>query len=172
MNHLAGSFFGAHEATQTKSYSFQEDIQPLSRTQITPPPREAEKVAAQATPTPKPPPSFPQAIFASKEQSVSFLPSGRLFRCELANTVDSTNIDTRITGLFIEDALNGGRVIVPAGTEVHGVAQKSSVRERIGSGRQWFLVFLQDDRELPISGIVLDYAPAPRSGSTESAFLG
>ena len=41
------------------------------------------------------------------------------------------------------------------------MAQKSAVRERIGSDRQWFLVF-QDGRELPISGTVLDYAPDPK----------
>ena len=41
------------------------------------------------------------------------------------NTVDSTNIDTPIIGLVIEDAWNDGRVIIPAGTEVHGLAQKS-----------------------------------------------
>ena len=86
------------------------------------------------------------------------LPYGRLLRCELVNTVDSTNIDTPIIGLVIEDIWNEGRLIIPAGTEVHGVAQKSPVRERIGSDRQWFLVF-QDGRELPISGSVLDYAP-------------
>ena len=90
-----------------------------------------------------------------------FLPYGRLLRCELVNTVDSTNIDTPIIGLVIEDAWNDGRLIIPAGTEVHGVAQKSAVRERIGSDRQWFLVF-QDGRELPVSGTVLDYAPDPK----------
>ena len=152
----------ASQATQAKSYSFEEDIKPLSRTQATPSPRESDRVA-RATPTPKPPPPIPQTIFATREQSVSewFLPYGRLLRCELMNTVDSTNIDTPIIGLVIEDAWNDGRLIVPAGTEVHGVAQKSPVRERIGSDRQWFLVF-QDGRELPISGTVLDYAPDPK----------
>ena len=96
-----------------------------------------------------------------------FLPYGRLLRCELVNTVDSTNIDTPIIGLVIEDAWNDGRLIVPAGTEVHGVAQKSPVRERIGSDRQWFLVF-QDGRELPISGSVLDYAPKNSDSWAES----
>ena len=134
----------------------------ILRTQATPSPRESDRVA-RATPTPKPPPPIPQTIFATREQSVSewFLPYGRLLRCELMNTVDSTNIDTPIIGLVIEDAWNDGRLIVPAGTEVHGVAQKSPVRERIGSDRQWFLVF-QDGRELPISGTVLDYAPDPK----------
>jgi hypothetical protein len=81
------------------------------------------------------------------------------------NTVDSTNIDTPIIGLVIEDAWNDGRVIIPAGTEVHGIAQKSPVRERIGSDGQWFLVF-QDGRELPISGTVLDHAPDPKNSES------
>ena len=109
----------ASQATRAKSYSFKEDIQPLSRTEATPSPREAEDVA-RATPTPKPPPPIPQTIFATKDQDVSeyFLPYGRLLRCELVNTVDSTNIDTPIIGLVIEDAWNDGRVIIPAGKGV------------------------------------------------------
>ena len=38
----------ASQATQAKSYSFEEDIQPLSRTQATPSPREASKIAHAA----------------------------------------------------------------------------------------------------------------------------
>jgi hypothetical protein len=156
------------QATKAKSYSFHEEIEPLSQTEATPSPRDSEKVA-RATPTPKPPPPIPQTIYATREQSISeyFLPYGRLLRCELVNTVDSTNLDTPIIGLVIEDAWHGGRVIIPAGTEVHGVAQKSPVRERIGSGRQWFLVF-QDGRELPMSGTVLDYAPKESDSWAES----
>ena len=131
--------------------------------------RASPKESPRATPAPKPPPPIPQTIFATREQSFSelFLPYGRLLRCELVNTVDSTNIDTPIIGLVIEDAWNDGRLIIPAGTEVHGVAQKSPVRERIGSDRQWFLVF-QDGRELPISGSVLDYAPTNSDSWAES----
>jgi Bacterial conjugation TrbI-like protein len=156
------------QATRAKSYSFHEEIEPLSRTEATPSPRETDRVA-RAMPTPKPPPPIPQTIFATKEQSISewFLPYGRLLRCELVNTVDSTNLDTPIIGLVIEDTWHGERVIIPAGTEVHGVAQKSPVRERIGSDRQWFLVF-QDGRELAISGTVLDYAPKESDSWAES----
>ena len=94
------------QATRAKSYSFHEDIEPLSRTEATPSPRETDKIA-RATPTPKPPPPIPQTIFATREQSVSewFLPYGRLLRCELVNTVDSTNLDTPIIGLVIEDTM-------------------------------------------------------------------
>src|SRR5262245_48872137 len=42
-------------ATRAKSYSFHEEIEPLSRTEATPSPRETDKIAL-ATPTPKSPP--------------------------------------------------------------------------------------------------------------------
>jgi hypothetical protein len=84
-------------ATQTKAYSFNEEISPPTRAQATPTEKASDKMA-RATPPPKPPPSIPQTIFVSKEQSIGelFLPYGRMLRCELVNTVDSTNIDTPI----------------------------------------------------------------------------
>ena len=90
------------------------------------------------------------------------LPYGRLLKCELVNTVESTNIDTPIIGLITEDVFFDGRLILPAGTEVHGVAEKAAARERIGSEPHWMLVF-QDGRQLPISGTVLDNAPDPNN---------
>lgn len=149
------------QATTAKGYSFTEDI---PETLPTKPPKSAPVIAEnsppRSTPTPKPPPPIPQAIFATKEPSRSenYLPYGRLLRCELVNTVDSTNIETPIIGLITEDVWHDGRLVLPAGTEVHGVAQKTAARERIGSERKWMLVF-QDGRELPLSGSVLDYAP-------------
>ena len=77
----------AKPATQTKAYSFNEDISPPSRAQATPLERVSDKTD-RATPTPKPPPAIPQTIFAIKEQPISefFLPYGRMLRCELVNT--------------------------------------------------------------------------------------
>jgi len=153
------------QATAAKGYSFEENIPaaPSARTQspaATPP-----QQAARSMPTPKPPPPIPQAIFATKEESRSeyYLPYGRLLRCELVNAVESTNIETPIIGLITEDVWHDGRLVIPAGTEVHGLAQKTAARERIGSERQWVLVF-QDGKELPLSGTVLDYAPDGTSG--------
>lgn len=148
------------QATTAKGYSFTEDIPATSParppTQIPP----TVDQAARPGTTPQAPSPIPQAIFATKEapRSETYLPYGRLIRCELVNTVDSTNIETPIIGLITEDLWHGGRLIVPAGTEVHGLAQKTAARERIGSERKWMLVF-QDGRELPLSGTVLDYAP-------------
>ena len=149
------------QATTAKGYSFTEEIP------VTPParppapaPKAADSSTALPSLTPKPPPPIPQAIFATREvaRSDSYLPFGRLLRCELVNTVDSTNIETPIIGLITEEVWHEGRMVIPAGAEVHGIAQKTAARERIGSERKWVLVF-QDGRELPLSGTVLDYAP-------------
>ena len=89
-----------------------------------------------------------------------YAPFGRLIPCELVITIDSSTIRTPIVGLITEDIYHGGRLIIPAGTEVHGVAQVDRVRERIASGKQWTLVW-QNGEELPISGIALDREKNP-----------
>ncbi len=154
------------QATTATHKEFVENIPKPERTQTkaAPTPTPSQE-AARATPTPKPPPPIPQAIFATKEESCSeyYLPYGRLLRCELVNAVESTNIETPIIGLITEDVWHAGRLVIPVGTEVHGLAQKTAARERIGSERQWVLVF-QDGKELPLSGNVLDYAPDGTKG--------
>jgi hypothetical protein len=152
------------QATAATGYTFEEQIPAPPRVEQ-PPSAPSVPFTARQQPTPKPPPPIPQAIFATQETSLSefYLPYGRLLKCELVNTVDSTNIDTPIIGLITEDIFRDGRLIIPAGTEVHGTAQKAPARERIGSERTWVLVF-QDGRELPLSGTVLDNAPDAKKG--------
>ncbi len=148
-------------ATQTKAYSFNEEISPPTRAQATPAERASDKMA-RATPPPKPPPSIPQTIFATKEQSISelFLPYGRMLRCELVNTVDSTNIDTPIVGLVIEDAWNDGRLIIqpaPKFTEPLKSRPSENVSAPTGNGSWCFRTvenFLFRNR--------LDCAPDPK----------
>lgn len=138
------------QATAAKGYTFEENIPAAPPTRIQQPTPPPTAQTARPTPTPKAPPPIPQAIFATKEESRSeyYLPYGRLLRCELVNAVESTNIETPIIGLITDDVWQAGRLVIPAGTEVHGLAQKTAARERIGSERQWVLVF-QDGRELP-----------------------
>ena len=57
--------------------------------------------------------------------------------------------------MVTEDIYYEGHLIIPAGTEVHGVAQVDRERERIGSANKWTLV-MQDGEELSLSGIALD----------------
>jgi len=90
-----------------------------------------------------------------KPLSKFYAPYGRLIPCELIVTIDSSSIQTPIVGLITEDISHDGRLIIPAGTEVHGTAQADRKRERIASAGGWTLVW-QTGEELHLSGIALD----------------
>jgi hypothetical protein len=84
-----------------------------------------------------------------------YAPFGRLISCETVITVDSASIQTPIVGLVTENIYHAGKLVIPAGTEVHGKAQTDRHRERIASGGSWTLVW-QTGEELHLSAIVLD----------------
>jgi Bacterial conjugation TrbI-like protein len=89
-----------------------------------------------------------------------YAPYGRLIPCELIVTVDSSSIQTPIIGLITEDIYHDGRLIIPAGTEVHGTAQADRKRERIASNGGWTLVW-HTGEELHLNGIALDREKDP-----------
>lgn len=135
----------------------QKDMQPFN-----PPKPQPERPIAEAPKKEARKPELPPlSLFADtpttepKPLSKYYAPYGRLIPCELVITIDSSTIRTPIVGLITEDIYHGGRLVIPAGTEVHGVAQIDRVRERIASGKQWTLVW-QNGEELPISGVALD----------------
>jgi hypothetical protein len=84
-----------------------------------------------------------------------YAPFGRLISCETVITVDSASILTPIVGLITEDVYHAGRLVIPAGTEVHGTAQTDRQRERIASGTAWTLVW-QTGEELRLKAMALD----------------
>ena len=90
-----------------------------------------------------------------KALSPVFAPYGRLISCETVITVDSSSIQTPIIGLVIEDVYHAGKLVIPAGTEVHGTAQTDHHRERIASGTSWTLVW-QTGEELHLRAVALD----------------
>ena len=90
-----------------------------------------------------------------KKLSAVYAPFGRLIRCETVITVDSSSIQTPIVGLVTEDVYYGGKLIIPAGTEVHGMAQTDRQRERIAGNTSWTFVW-QDGQEMQIKAIALD----------------
>jgi len=129
------------------------------------PPKE---VPAPATPAPTPEkknaPELPPISLYSESStdekqpdplSENYAPFGRLIQCELVITVDSSSISTPIIGLVTDDVWHNGRLIIPAGTEVHGTAKVDRVRERIASSGNWTLVW-QTGEELIINGLALD----------------
>jgi len=90
-----------------------------------------------------------------KKLSAVFAPFGRLISCETVITVDSASIQTPIVGLVTENVYYGGRLVIPAGTEIHGTAQTDHQRERIASGNTWTFIW-QNGMEMQIKAIALD----------------
>ena len=90
-----------------------------------------------------------------KPVSSVYAPYGRLISCETVVTVDSASIQTPIVGLVTENVYHAGKLVIPAGTEVHGTAQTDHERERIASGGSWTLVW-QTGEELHLKAIALD----------------
>jgi len=94
-------------------------------------------------------------VVPAKKLGPVFAPFGRLIPCETIVTVDSSSIQTPIIGLVTENIYYGGRLVIPAGTEIHGTAQTDHQRERIASGNSWTLVW-QNGMEMQIKAIALD----------------
>jgi hypothetical protein len=90
-----------------------------------------------------------------KKLSAVYAPFGRLIPCETVITVDSASMQTPIIGLVTENIFYGGRLIIPAGTEVHGMAQTDRQRERIAGNTSWTLIW-QDGEEMQLKAIALD----------------
>jgi Bacterial conjugation TrbI-like protein len=106
-------------------------------------------------------------IFAAAEQpdkahaglSSDYAPAFRLVKCQLVNTVDSSNLTTPVIGLVTEDLCWNGKVIIKTNSEVHSVASVDTVRERIASQGEFTFVLNESDgrgRELVVRGIALD----------------
>jgi Bacterial conjugation TrbI-like protein len=135
------------------------------------------QVSLTRVPDPGAPPNMPVttsiSIFAAEPQGERPLPRGpkgdyapafRLVKCQLVNTVDSSNLTTPIIGLVAEDLCWNGKVILRANSEVHGIASVDRVRERIASEGEFTFVLNEPDRrgrELVIKGLVLDMERDP-----------
>jgi hypothetical protein len=129
-----------------------------------PPTNQPPKNVAANRPQESPVPQLaPISLFSDNTASVVepksigsvYAPFGRLIPCETVITVDSASIQTPIVGLITEDVYHAGKLVIPAGTEVHGTAQSDRHRERISSGGSWTLVW-QTGEELHLKAIALD----------------
>ena len=162
------------EVVQTVIRPMQKFNPPPSKS--TPPPaptaRSTSSVSVLTNSSPQPLPNVPPrqtesltpiSLFADstagmvrpKKLSAAYAPFGRLIPCETVITVDSSSMQTPIVGLVTENIYYGGRLIIPAGTEIHGMAQTDRERDRISTSTSWKLVW-QDGEELQIKAIALD----------------
>jgi hypothetical protein len=94
------------------------------------------------------------------ELSKTYAPYGRLIPCETVVTLESSKLETPVIGLVTEDVWHNGRLIIPAGAEVHGRASLDRSRERIAAEGKWVFVWRDQTQlngtELVVSGIALD----------------
>lgn len=140
---------------------------PAPKPEPPPPPaktNEPPKVVVEKPKQEPPPAQLPAiSLFADATAGVPepkslgsiYAPFGRLIPCETVITVDSASIQTPIVGLITENIYHAGKLVIPAGTEVHGTAQTDRHRERIASGGSWTLVW-QGGEELRLKAIALD----------------
>lgn len=137
--------FNPPATTVAKTAHPTNDASPDNKIEFTPISLYAENISNEAEP---------------KLLSKLYAPYGRLIPCELIVTVDSSSIRTPIIGLITEDIYHDGRLVIPAGTEVHGTAQTDRTRERIASSGEWTLAW-QSGEELRVAGIALDREKNP-----------
>lgn len=87
-------------------------------------------------------------------------PFGRLVPCETINALESNRLETPVIGLVTEDVWHDGRLVVPAGAEVHGRAALDRTRERLAAEGTWRIVWRTPGRdngtELTVTGLALD----------------
>ena len=86
-------------------------------------------------------------------------PAFRLIKCQLVNTVDSSNTTTPIIGLVTDDLWWNGKLIIRANSEVHGIANVDRLRERIAGNGEFTFVLNEPSglgREIVLRGMVLD----------------
>jgi hypothetical protein len=152
--------------------NFNPVITSLPKSKITPTQFSLTRVPDPAA-TPNVPIATSISIFAAEPQGErpsprgpkgDYAPAFRLVKCQLVNTVDSSNLTTPIIGLVAEDLCWNGKVIIRANSEVHGIASVDRVRERIASEGEFTFVLNEPDRrgrELVTKGLVLDMERDP-----------
>jgi hypothetical protein len=90
-----------------------------------------------------------------------FAPRGMLIKVALVITLESNATGTPVLGMVTEDVYFGGKLIVPAGTQVQSNAVgNSKFRDRIDI-RGAFRFIWDDGSEYVINGIALNHEPLP-----------
>lgn len=121
-----------------------------------------------------PPPGFnskaaPTAQLRAKPER--FVPFGRLIKAELVITLESTQDEMPLVGLIVDPVYNNGRLVIPAGTELHSTARPDRIRDRIVSGTTWRMVFPREGekpngRQITFEGMALDREDRDGNGLT------
>ena len=141
-------------------------LTPATRQETTASGESRPRAARERTAERKEPAALPISLFTSSatshatELSKTYAPYGRMIPCETVVTIESSRLDTPVIGLVTEDVWHDGRLIIPAGAEVHGRASLDRSRERVAVAGRWVVVWRDgsslNGTELVLSGIALD----------------
>jgi hypothetical protein len=120
-----------------------------------------ESAPAKSAPKTSQAKALPLGLFAPPLGAGSHrAPFGRLIPCLTVTTLESNRLETPLIGLVTEDVWHDGKVIVPAGAEVHGRADLDRTRERLAVAGSWMIVWrtagADNGTELRVSGLALD----------------
>ena len=89
-----------------------------------------------------------------------YLPYGQLIDCQLVITLQSNTGGTPVLGLVTKDIYNDGKLIIPAGSEIHGRTKGMPQNDKIFTEPDWVLVFRTRDedngKEIRIKGVALE----------------
>lgn len=128
-----------------------------------------------ATAAIKLPPILPLSLLAVAREELGRKPAklaapyGRLIPCETVVTIESNRLETPVIGLVTEDVWAEGKIVIPAGAEVHGRAALDRARERLAVTGQWVIVWRTSDsrngEELTVQGLALDRERDPVTGT-------
>ena len=111
------------------------------------------------------PRAMPLLIIAAPRalQPVPMAPSapyGRLIPCETVVALESNRLDTPVIGLVTADVWHDGKLVIPAGAEVHGRAALDRTRERLAVPGEWKIVWrtptADNGTEIGVQGLALD----------------
>lgn len=107
--------------------------------------------------------------------SERYAPYGRLIACKMVNTVESGDTETPLIAFVTDDlwwinSKGEKKLIIPAGTEVHGSVQGAkSLRNRLTTGNSFVLVWQATSDmvgfELQLKGIALEKSNSPETRS-------
>ena len=114
---------------------------------------------------------------AERKEFISerYAPYGRLISCKMVNTIESGDTDTPLIAFVTEDlwwinSRGEKKLIIPAGTEVHGTVNGAKpLRNRLTTGGNFVLVWQATSDmvgfELQVKGIALEKSNAPDTKS-------
>lgn len=133
------------------------------------PPSPTPSPVPAATPARVTPKVLPLSVVVASRDPASLdplavAPFGRMIPCETVVTLESNRLATPVIGIVTEDVWENGRLVVPAGSEVHGRAGLDRTRERLAVEGTWTIICRKQSevpaREVRVSGIALERAPS------------